>query len=122
MPAPLAGALTGRFRNGLAATILLLTAGIASNRARQWFMQPPGAPAKRWPLDYFATSRVIPNELTNIPGSTLLTRICSALFRDAPGVGRQRSDGLLTGRRDDSRPSAFRNSGRHCARTGRICS
>ncbi|MEJ7618575.1 MAG: DUF2298 domain-containing protein [Pyrinomonadaceae bacterium] len=67
--APLAAAVTGRLRNGLAAALLLLTAGTLEP-LRQWFMTPPGAAPKRWPLDYFATSRVIPNTINEYPWFT----------------------------------------------------
>lgn len=67
--AALAAALTGRLRNGLIASALLLTAGTLEP-LRQWFMPPPGAPPTRWPLDYFATSRVIPNTINEYPWFT----------------------------------------------------
>lgn len=67
--AALAAALTNRLRNGLIAAALLLTAGTLEP-LRQWFMPPPGAEPKRWPLDYFATSRVIPNTINEYPWFT----------------------------------------------------
>ncbi|HVG39238.1 MAG TPA: DUF2298 domain-containing protein [Pyrinomonadaceae bacterium] len=67
--AALAAGVTNRLRNGLVAALLILTAGTLEP-LRQWFNPPPGAQPKRWPLDYFATSRVIPETINEYPWFT----------------------------------------------------
>lgn len=67
--AALAAGVTKRLRNGLVAAVLLLTAGTLEP-LRQWFMPPAGVEPKSWPLDYFATSRVIPNTINEYPWFT----------------------------------------------------
>jgi uncharacterized membrane protein len=68
----LCGALTGRVRNGIVAAILILCCGTLEP-LRQWFATPGSA--GRWPfgaepLDYMATSRVIPFTINEYPWFT----------------------------------------------------
>ncbi|HEX8835190.1 MAG TPA: DUF2298 domain-containing protein, partial [Abditibacteriaceae bacterium] len=63
--AMLCGALTGRVRNGVAAAFALLCLGtlqpIVQWNTRWQTARAGGEPFRLWPLDYFATSRVIPS-------------------------------------------------------------
>ena len=68
---PLASALSGRMRRGALVTLMLLTTGTLEP-LRQW-LEPNDSGVRAWPfgarpIDYFSTSRVIPNPISPTSG------------------------------------------------------
>ncbi|MBV9468414.1 MAG: hypothetical protein JOZ57_04160, partial [Abitibacteriaceae bacterium] len=79
----LCGAVTRRVRNGVIGGCLLLATGTLEP-LRQWFKPLPGVEAKTWPIDYMATSRVIPFTINEYPWFTFSYGDVHAHYFDMP--------------------------------------